>query len=63
MLSTWGGNGGTDTIMQEEFDRLGYETCAQYCDKYCWDYGVGWCANCALAEYEKETKKKSEVGE
>lgn len=58
MLSTWGGNNGRDTISQDELDCVGFDTCAEYCKKYCWDYGIGYCANCA---YDKERKNRKQI--
>ena len=55
MLDTWGGNNGIDTISQDELDHVGYDTCAEYCKKYCWFYGMGYCGNCA---YDKERTKR-----
>lgn len=54
MLESWGGDG-FDTITKEEFERVGFDTCKQYCMNYCWDYGYGYCDNCA---YDKEIKKR-----
>lgn len=53
MLSTWGGNNGIDTISQDELECVGFDTCAEYCKKYCWHYGMGYCDNCA---YDKEVR-------
>ena len=61
MLSTWGGNNGIDTISREELDCVGYDTCAEYCERYCWYYGIGYCNDCA---YDKEfTKRRSAESE
>lgn len=57
MLSTWGGNG-MDCISDEEYQKVGFDKCAEYCKEYCWYHGMGYCNNCA---YDKELTKRRQA--
>ena len=55
MLASWGGDGFYDSVMDNEMQRVGFDTCESYCREYCWHHGFGYCNNCA---YDKERTKR-----
>lgn len=58
MKESWGGQG-LDTINEEELKEVGYEKCKEYCSRYCWPYGYGYCDNCA---FDKERTNRRKAG-
>ena len=55
MLNTWGGHNGKDHISDDEYEEVGYDKAREYCRKYCWDDGIGYCFDCA---YFKEKERR-----